>query len=135
MAARAAWVPDQLLAQMQNMGAESILDESGLTGLLKKQLAERMSVREIQGHLLELYGLWVSPDLISTVTDEVLAEIEQWQQRPLEAMYPIVYFDALRLKIRDEGTVKNKAVYWHWVSAPMAARKCWAYGSSKPRSG
>jgi putative transposase len=73
--------------------------------------ARGMSVREIQGHLLELYGLQVSPDLISTVTDEVLAELEQWQQRPLEAMYPIVYFDALRLKIRDEGTVKNKAVY------------------------
>jgi len=73
--------------------------------------ARGMSVREIQGHLLELYGLQVSPDLISTVTDEVLAEVEQWQQRPLEVMYPIVYFDALRLKIRDEGTVKNKAVY------------------------
>jgi transposase-like protein len=73
--------------------------------------ARGMSVREIQGHLLELYGLQVSPDLISTVTDEVLADVEQWQQRPLEAMYPIVYFDALRLKIRDEGTVKNNAVY------------------------
>ncbi|HXJ94149.1 MAG TPA: IS256 family transposase [Terriglobia bacterium] len=178
---------DQLLAQIQNKDAESVLGESGLAGQLKKQLAERMlaaelthhleneaeqgkagnhrngtsrktvltpngelnldiprdrqatfepqlvgkyqrrlpgfddhvismyargmSVREIQGHLLELYGLQVSPELISTVTDEVLAEVEQWQQRPLEAMYPIVYFDALRLKIRDEGTVKNKAVY------------------------
>lgn len=178
---------DQLLAQVQNKDAESILGESGLAGQLKKQLAERMlagelahhlateaaagkagnhrngsssktvlipngemaldiprdrlstfepqlvakyqrrlpefddhvismyargmSVREIQGHLLELYGLEVSPDLISTITDEVLAEVEQWQKRPLEAMYPIVYFDAMRLKIRDEGTVKNKAVY------------------------
>jgi len=73
--------------------------------------ARGMSVREIQGHLLELYGTEVSPDLISTITDEVLEEVTQWQQRPLEAMYPIVYFDALRLKIRDEGTVKNKAVY------------------------
>jgi len=70
-----------------------------------------MSVREIQGHLLELYGTQVSPDLISTITDEVMEEVVQWQQRPLEPMYPIVYFDALRLKIRDEGTVKNKAVY------------------------
>jgi putative transposase len=178
---------DQLLAQVQNKNAESILGESGLAGQLKKQLAERMlaaelthhlhteaqqvqqgnhrngsskktvitpsgeldldiprdrlatfepqlvakhqrrlpgfddhvismyargmSVREIQGHLLELYGLQVSPDLISTITDEVLAEVEQWQTRPLEPMYPIVYFDALRLKIRDEGVVKNKAVY------------------------
>jgi putative transposase len=68
-------------------------------------------VREIQSHLQELYGLDVSPDLISTITDEVLAEVEQWQNRPLEPMYPIVYFDALRLKIRDDGTVKNKALY------------------------
>jgi len=73
--------------------------------------ARGMSVREIQGHLRQLYGLDVSPDLISTVTDEVLSEVEQWQQRPLEPMYPIVYFDALRLKIRDEGSVRNKAVY------------------------
>ena len=178
---------DQLLAQVQNKDAESILGESGLAGQLKKQLAERMlsaelnhhlstearqgktgnhrngasqktvltpagelaldiprdrlatfepqlvakyqrrlpgfddhvismyargmSVREIRSHLLELYGLEVSPDLISTITDEVLAEVEQWQQRPLETMYPVVYFDALRLKIRDEGTVRNKAVY------------------------
>lgn len=70
-----------------------------------------MTVREIQGHLAELYGLEVSPELISTITDEVMAEVAEWQVRPLEAMYPIVYFDALRLKIRDEGTVKNKAVY------------------------
>lgn len=73
--------------------------------------ARGMTVREIQGHLTELYGLEVSPDLISTITDEVMAEATEWQSRPLDAMYPIVYFDALRLKIRDEGTVKNKAVY------------------------
>ena len=73
--------------------------------------ARGMTVREIQGHLAELYGLEVSPELISTVTDEVMAEVAEWQARPLDALYPIVYFDALRLKIRDEGTVKNKAVY------------------------
>lgn len=73
--------------------------------------AKGMTVREIQRHLLELYGLEISPDLISTITDEVLEEVAQWQKRGLEAMYPIVYFDALRLKIRDEGSVKNKAVY------------------------
>ena len=70
-----------------------------------------MTIREVQGHLAELYGLEVSPELISTITDEVMAEVTEWQTRPLEAMYPIVYFDALRLKIRDEGTDKNKAVY------------------------
>jgi transposase-like protein len=73
--------------------------------------ARGMTVREIRGHLAELYGLEVSPDLISTITDEVMVEVADWQARPLEAMYPIVYFDALRLKIRDEGTVRNKAVY------------------------
>ena len=73
--------------------------------------ARGMTVREIQGHLVEIYGLEVSPQLISTVTDEVLAEVAQWQARALETLYPIVYFDALRLKIRDEGTVRNKAVY------------------------
>lgn len=73
--------------------------------------ARGMTVREIRGHLLEIYGVEVSPELISTITDEVIEEVSQWQGRPLEAMYPIVYFDALRLKIRDGGTVKNKAVY------------------------
>lgn len=73
--------------------------------------ARGMTVREIQGHLLEIYGLEVSPQLISTITDEVMDEVAQWQTRPLDALYPIVYFDALRLKIRDEGTVRNKAVY------------------------
>src|ERR1700677_1840010 len=70
-----------------------------------------MTAREIQGHLLEIYGLEVSPDLISTVTDAVLEAVGEWQNRPLEASYPLVFFDALRVKIRDEGLVRNKAVY------------------------
>ena len=73
--------------------------------------ARGLSVREIQAHLAELYGIEVSPDLISAVTDAILDEITQWQDRPLEAVYPLVFFDALRVKIRDEGTVRNKAVY------------------------
>jgi putative transposase len=73
--------------------------------------ARGMSVREIQGHLVELYGLEVSPDLISTVTDAVLETVAEWQNRPLEQSYPLVFFDALRVKIRDEGLVRNKAVY------------------------
>jgi putative transposase len=73
--------------------------------------ARGMTVREIQGHLAELYGAEVSPDLISRVTDAVLEEVRDWQNRPLDAVYPIVFFDALRVKIRDEGLVKNKAVY------------------------
>jgi putative transposase len=73
--------------------------------------ARGLSVREIQAHLKELYGTEVSPDLISRVTDAVLDEVKEWQNRPLEAIYPIVFFDALRVKVRDEGIVKSKAVY------------------------
>jgi transposase-like protein len=73
--------------------------------------ARGMTVREIQGFLEDQYGVEVSPDLVSTVTDAVLEEVKEWQVRPLEPMYPVVIFDALRVKIRDEGTVKNKAVY------------------------
>jgi putative transposase len=73
--------------------------------------ARGMTVREIQGHLRELYGIEVSPDLISVVTDAVLEQVAEWQNRPLDALYALVFFDALRVKIRDEGTVRNKAVY------------------------
>jgi hypothetical protein len=70
-----------------------------------------MTVGEIQGHLAELYATDVLPDLISRVTDAVLDEVREWQNRPLDPIYPVVFFDALRVKIRDEGLVKNKAVY------------------------
>ncbi len=73
--------------------------------------ARGMSVREIQAFLAESYGTEVSPDFISSVTDEVMAETLAWQSRPLEAMYPVVFFDALRVKIRSDGVVSNKAVY------------------------
>lgn len=73
--------------------------------------ARGMSVREIRGHLEDIYGIDVSPDLISAVTDAVLDEVNEWQNRPLEFCYAIVFFDCLRVKIRDEGFVRNKAVY------------------------
>lgn len=73
--------------------------------------ARGMSVREIRGHLEEIYGIDVSPDLISTVTDAVLETVAEWQGRPLDSCYPLVFFDAIRVKIRDEGFVRNKAVY------------------------
>jgi transposase-like protein len=73
--------------------------------------ARGMTVREIQGYLAEMYGTEVSPEFISKVTDEVMAEVVAWQSRPLEAMYPVVFFDALRVKIRDDAVVRNKAVY------------------------
>ena len=70
--------------------------------------ARGMSVREIQGHLRELYGIEASPQLVSTVTDAVLDEVAKWRSRPLEALYAVVFFDALRVKIRDEGTVTRR---------------------------
>lgn len=73
--------------------------------------ARGMSVREIQAFLAESYGTEVSPAFISSVTDEVMAEAMAWQSRPLEVMYPVVFFDALRVKIRSDGVVSNKAVY------------------------
>jgi putative transposase len=73
--------------------------------------ARGMSAREIRGHLEELYGIDVSADLVSAVTDAVLEEVAEWQNRPLETCYPLVFFDAIRVKIREEGFVRNKAVY------------------------
>jgi transposase-like protein len=73
--------------------------------------ARGLTVREIRGHLEELYQVHVAPDVISTVTDAVLDEVTTWQQRPLDRMYPVVIFDALRVKIRDNGVVRNKAAY------------------------
>ena len=73
--------------------------------------ARGMTAREIQGHLEELYGVDVSPTLISNITDVVLDEVKAWQSRPLDAIYPILYLDALQVKIRDESTVRNKAIY------------------------
>ena len=83
----------------------------GFDDKIVSMYARGMSVREIQGHLRELYGIEASPQLVSTVTDAVLDEVAKWQSRPLEALYAIVFFDCLRVKIRDEGTVRNKAVY------------------------
>jgi len=73
--------------------------------------ARGMTVREIQAFLQEQYGTEVSPEFISSVTDAVMDEVLAWQSRPLEPMYPVVFFDALRVKIRADGLVRNKAVY------------------------
>jgi transposase-like protein len=84
------------------------------TGFDNKVLAlyaRGLTLREIQAFLAEMYGVDVSPELISTATEAVAAEITAWQARPLERMYAVVFFDALRVKIRDEGVVRNKAIY------------------------
>jgi putative transposase len=85
--------------------------------------ARGMTVREIQGYLAEMYSTEVSPDFISKVTDEVMAEVTAWQSRPLEPMYPVVFFDALRVKIRDHAVVRNKAVYLALGMLPDGTRE------------
>src|SRR4029079_3686429 len=84
--------------------------------------ARGLTVREIQAFLGEMYGVDVSPDLISRVTDAVVAEVTAWQARPLEPMYPVVFFDALRVKIRDEAVVRSKAVYLALAVLPDGTR-------------
>lgn len=99
--------------------------ERRVTGFDDKILAlyaRGMTVREIQAFLVEMYAVEVSPDFISTVTDAVHAEVTAWQQRALEPMYPVVFFDALRVKIRDEGTVRSKAVYLALAVLPDGSR-------------
>ena len=83
----------------------------GFDDKILSMYARGMTVREIQGHLEDIYAVEVSPDLISSVTDSVLEEVNAWQNRMLDAVYPIVFMDALRVKIRDNGHVINKAVY------------------------
>lgn len=73
--------------------------------------ARGMTQREIQGHLEEIYGVEISPSLISTVTDAVLDEVRTWQARPLDSVYPILYLDALQVKVKSQGRVMNKAIY------------------------
>lgn len=84
---------------------------SGFDDKIIAMYARGMSVREIQGFLVQMYNTEVSPEFISSVTDAVMEEVLQWQGRPLEAMYPVVFFDALRVKIREDAVVRYKAVF------------------------
>jgi putative transposase len=84
---------------------------AGLDGKILSMYARGMTTRDIQGHLEEIYGVEVSPTLISHVTDAVLDEVRAWQSRPLDRIYPIVFLDALVVKMREDGTVQNRAVY------------------------
>lgn len=84
---------------------------SGFGDKILSLYARGMTVREIQGHLQEMYSIEVSPTFISSVTDAVIEEVKAWQSRPLDAVYPIVYLDCIHVKTRDEGSVRVKAVY------------------------
>lgn len=94
--------------------------------------ARGMTMRETQGFLLESYGVEVSPDFISSVTDAVMSEVVAWQSRALEPMYPVVFFDALRVKIREDAVVRNKAIYLALAVRPDGTREIlglWIEGS------
>jgi putative transposase len=84
---------------------------TGFDDKIVAMYARGMTVREIQAFLAEQYGTEVSPDFISSVTDAVMSEVTAWQSRPLEPMYPVVFFDALRVKVREDAVVRNKAIY------------------------
>ena len=84
---------------------------SGLDGKIISMYARGLTTRDIQGHLEDLYGIDVSAGLISNITDSVVEEVTAWQSRPVDAVYPIVYLDAIRVKIRDNGSIRNKAVH------------------------
>ena len=84
---------------------------TGFDDKIVAMYARGMTMREIQGFLMESYAVEVSPEFISSVTDAVMAEVGAWQARPLEPMYPVVFFDALRVKIKEDAVVRNKAIY------------------------
>src|SRR6266487_3944648 len=84
---------------------------TGFDDKIVSMYARGMSTREITGHLQEIYGIEVSPALISSVTEAVVEEVKAWQSRPLEEVYPIVYLDAMMVKMRDNGHVQNQAIY------------------------
>ncbi len=105
-------VPRDRLGQFEpQLIAQYVRRLPGFDDKVISMYAWGMTTREIRGHVEELYGVAVSAELISKVTDAVHEEVRQWQTRPLESIYAIVYFDAVRVKIRDEGVVQNKAVY------------------------
>lgn len=99
--------------------------------------ARGTTVRDIRAFLLEMYGVEVSADLsadlISTITDAVVDELAEWQNRPLERVHPILYLDAIVCTVRHEGSVRNKPPIWPSASTAMATSTCWASGSRRPR--
>ena len=91
--------------------------------------ARGLTTRDIRRELARMYGVEVSPALISKVTDGIVEELAEWQARPLDAVYPILYIDALVVKVRTQGTVVNRAAYLGVGAMSRAASTCWACGS------
>ncbi len=70
-----------------------------------------MTTRDVQAHIADVYQVEISPELVSTITDSILPELRAWQSRPLEGMYPIIYLDAITVKVRTDAHVINRPVY------------------------
>ena len=106
----------------------------GFDDKILSMYARGMTTRDIQGHLEEIYGVEVSPSLISEVTDAVVEEVRAWQNRPLEPIYMIVYLDALIVKMRHEGRVENRAVFVAIGVNQEGPKKSWDYGPARRRA-
>jgi hypothetical protein len=90
-----------------------------------------MTTGDIQAHLVEIYDTDISRDTISRITDAVVEDMVAWQHRPLDAVYPVIFIDALMVKIRD-GQVANRPCTWRWASTWTANATCWGCGSAPP---
>jgi putative transposase len=111
--------------------------QTRLAGLDEKILglyAGGMSVRDIASHLTELYGVQIDRDTISRVTDAVLEDIAAWRARPLDALYPIVYLDAIMVKVTEDRSVKPARAISLSGSTSTATASCWAFGGRKPKA-
>ena len=105
----------------------------GFDDKILSMYARGMTTRDIQAHLEEIYGVEVSPSLISEVTDAVVEEVRAWQHRPLDPIYMIVYLDALVVKMRHEGRVENRAVFMAIGVNQEGAKKSWDCGPAQRR--
>jgi len=106
----------------------------GLEEAVIAMYAKGMSNRDIEDHLRDIYGVGISPSLVSRITDKILPEMQEWQSRPLEAIYPIVFFDGIVFKVRQDAKVINKCVYSVLGIDMSAERKYWGYGSRRMRA-
>ena len=106
----------------------------GLDEMIISLYAGGMTLRDIQHHLVSTIGTELSHETISKITDQVAEEVLVWQRRPLEALYPVIYLDALVVKVKDAAHVRNKAAHlavgWMWT----ASNTCWGFGSRRLRA-
>lgn len=107
---------------------------NGIDKIVIGHYAHGMTVRDIQTHLADIYEIDVSPDLISQITDAVLDEVREWQSRPLEPVWPVIFLDAIVCKVRDQGTVKNEAAHLAVGVGVDGKKEVLPSGSSTPRA-